>query len=56
MANAALDRARRIAPEYVQARLDGYAPYRRPEDLQRFTVFLRVAAGLEDPGAADKFR
>ena len=55
-AKAALDRTRRIAPEFVQSRLEGYTPRRKPEDRQHFTVFLRIAAGLEEPGAADKFR
>ena len=54
-AKSALDRTRRIAPEFVEARLRGYAPYRKPEDRQHFTVFLRIAAGLEEPGAAHNF-
>jgi hypothetical protein len=28
----------------------------RPEDRRRTHVFLRIAAGLEDPGAADALR
>lgn len=28
----------------------------RPEDVKRYTTFLRVAAGLEEPGAADAVR
>jgi adenylate cyclase len=55
-AKAALDRVRRIAPEFVQARLEGFAPYRKAEDRERYSVFLRIAAGLEDPSAADALR
>ena len=55
-AMVALDKARRIAPEYIQSRLDGDVIYRQPEHRQRMTTFLRVAAGLEEPSAADAFR
>ncbi|MBI3376520.1 MAG: adenylate/guanylate cyclase domain-containing protein [Betaproteobacteria bacterium] len=55
-AAAALEAARLLSPDYVQARLDGYSMYRRPEDRRRQTVFMRIAAGLEDPGAADALR
>ena len=52
----ALDKARRIAPEFIQTRLNGTMPFRNPEHLKRFTTFIRVAAGLEDPSAADALR
>lgn len=55
-AKAALELARRLAPEYVQSRLDGFSPYRKLEDRRRQMVFLRIAAGLEDPSAADSLR
>ncbi len=55
-AKAALATARRIAPEFIQNRLDGYAPYRKAEDKERVAVFLRIAAGLEDTSAADPLR
>ena len=55
-AKAALEGARRVAPEYIQSRLEGAAPFRKAEDRERFLVFLRVAAGLEDPSAADALR
>ena len=48
--------AHALSPEYVQARLGGYSGYRRPEDRQRQFVFMRIAAGLEDPGAAEALR
>ncbi len=55
-AKAALDRARRIAPEFIQARLEGKWPFRKGETRERLSVFLRIAAGLEDPSAADALR
>lgn len=55
-AKEALKTARSQAPEYVQSRLDGYFPYRNSEDRRRATTFLRIAAGLEDPSAANAFR
>jgi len=55
-ARAALEAAHRLAPEYVQRRLDGESPYHRPEDRRRVTTALRIAAGLEDPDAADALR
>jgi tetratricopeptide (TPR) repeat protein len=55
-ATAALDRLRRIAPEFIQARLKDPIRFRKHEDRERFTVFLRIAAGLEDPSAADALR
>jgi TolB-like protein len=45
-----------LSPEYVQARLNGYSVYRRPEDRHRQMVFMRIAAGLEEPSAADALR
>lgn len=55
-ARAALEAARRLAPEYVQGRLDGKSAYQRPEDRQRVTLAFRIAAGLEDPRAAEVLR
>jgi adenylate cyclase len=55
-AKAALEAARRLAPEYIQKRLDGETIYHRPEDRQRVTTALRIAAGLEDPKAAEALR
>ena len=55
-AKAALDRVRRIAPELIQSRLEGSLVFRKAEDRERFFVFLRIAAGLEDPSAADALR
>jgi adenylate cyclase len=55
-AKAAFDSVRRIAPEFIQSRLEGFAPFRKAEDRERYSVFVRIAAGLEDPSAADALR
>jgi len=55
-ARAALKTADKIDPEFVRARLEGYAVYAKPEDCERQTSFLRIAAGLEDPSTADALR
>ena len=51
-----LERARRIAPDFIESRLNGTMPFRKSEHLNRFTTFLRVAARLESPSAADCLR
>jgi hypothetical protein len=48
--------ARRLAPAWVERGLTGRFIYRKPEHLRRATTFLRIAAGLEDPGAANALR
>jgi hypothetical protein len=48
--------ARRLAPAWVERGLVGRFVYRKPEHLRRATTFLRIAAGLEDPSAADALR
>ncbi len=48
--------ARRLAPAWVERCLAGRISYRKPEHLRRATTFLRIAAGLDDPGAADAVR
>lgn len=55
-AKASFERARDLAPEYVRKRLEGEVPYQIPEDRLRYTTFLRVAAGLDEPSAADALR
>jgi adenylate cyclase len=54
-ARAALGEATRIAPGQVERSLAGFM-FRKPEHQRRGTTFLRVAAGLEDPAAADALR
>jgi len=54
-ARAALDEATRIAPDQVERSLAGFM-FRNPEHQRRGTTFLRVAAGLEAPEAADPLR
>jgi adenylate cyclase len=57
-AKAAFISAHGLAPEYFRARLGGtsFPVFARPEDRQRAIIFLRVAAGLDDPSAADALR
>jgi adenylate cyclase len=55
-AEVACAEARRLAPAWVERLLAGRAAYRKPEHLRRATTFLRIAAGLEDPSAADALR
>src|SRR5262249_27976591 len=42
--------------EYLRSRLEGTSVFGRSEDRRRSTTFLRIAAGLEDPSAADALR
>ena len=45
------------APAFVQIRLDGGNTFlRNPEHRQAATTLWRIAAGLEDPSAADALR
>jgi adenylate cyclase len=52
-ARSACLEARRLSPEFVDARTAGVSVYRRAEDRRRGVTFLRIAAGLEDPAAAE---
>jgi len=47
---------RKLAPELVETRLGGRWLSSDPQYRQRATTFLRIAAGLEDPSAADALR
>jgi tetratricopeptide (TPR) repeat protein len=55
-AREALADARRFGPGFVERGLGGKLKFRKPEQLQRATAFLRIAAGLEDPSGADGLR
>ena len=55
-AKTALEAARRLAPGLIESRLEGDTSFRNPNDQNRQKVFLRIAAGLEDPSAADALR
>jgi hypothetical protein len=55
-AKATLNEARRVGPDLVKRRLAGGWVFRNPEHHLRMTTFLRIAAGLEDPSAADALR
>ena len=49
--------ATNLAPEMMESRLSGGVTlYRNPEMQHRYTTFIRIAAGLEDPGMADALR
>jgi tetratricopeptide (TPR) repeat protein len=56
MGKAACDEARRLAPGWVERGQAGRFVYRKPEHLRRVTTFMRIAAGLDDPSAADALR
>ena len=55
-ARPAFDAAQRLSPGWIAGRLRGTFPFKRPEDVKRLTVFLRVAAGLDPPDAAKALR
>ncbi len=48
--------ARKMAPEYADSRLAGEWPSTDPGFCKRATIFTRIAAGLEDPDAAEAVR
>ena len=50
------EQLKRIAPEFVRSRLEGESTYWRPDDRKRQQIFTRIAAGLDDPSAADALR
>ena len=56
VARSALEAAQRLAPDYVAARLSGKHTYQRVEDGERLVLALRIAAGLDDPSAAESLR
>ena len=55
-ARAVFAAAQRLAPEYLKTRLDGKWMYGRPDARKRGYTFLRIAAGLEEPSAAEALR
>lgn len=55
-ARAALDEARRLGPRLVADRLAQGFPYRQRRHRERAMTFLRIAAGLDDPAAAEAHR
>jgi tetratricopeptide (TPR) repeat protein len=56
-AKAAFTPAQALAPpDYFSRRLGDVSPYSRSEDRTRNETFLRIAAGLEDPSAAEALR
>jgi tetratricopeptide (TPR) repeat protein len=55
-ARQALASARRFSPGFVERGLGEKLKFRNPQHLHRATTFLRIAAGLEDPSAAEVVR
>ena len=55
-ARIAIAPARQLAPELLANRLEGGMPTRDAAVRERWRMLLRVAAGLEDPSAADALR
>ena len=55
-AKNAFEAVRRIAPDFVASRLSGGFYTGSAEDRERHQLFLRIAAGLEDPSAANALR
>jgi adenylate cyclase len=55
-ARVAFTTGQKLAPAYFKIRMDGQSPMGRPEDRRRQQLFLRIAAGLEDPSAAEALR
>jgi adenylate cyclase len=55
-ARATLDIVRRLAPALIERAVSGGLYYRNAADLRKMTSFVRVAARLEDPSAADALR
>jgi adenylate cyclase len=56
-AKASFETLQKLASaEYLRSRLEGTLAFGRSEDRKRATTFLRIAAGLEDPSAADALR
>jgi adenylate cyclase len=55
-ARAVFAAGQRLGPEFFKSKLAGMSSFARPEDSRRATTFLRIAAGLEDPSAADPLR
>ncbi|MEO6030357.1 MAG: hypothetical protein ABIP61_00410, partial [Burkholderiaceae bacterium] len=56
LARAAFVALQQIAPKLAEARLAGLWLATNPSYVKRAHTFLRIAAGLEDPGAADAIR
>ena len=56
-AKAMFETLQRVASsDYLTSRLEGTWGFCRSEDRRRATTFLRIAAGLEHPSAADAVR
>jgi adenylate cyclase len=52
-ARQTIDKLREIAPDHLAVRLKRGWACQRGEDTRRLLTFIRVAAGLDDPAAAE---
>ena len=52
-ARSAYQRAQALYPQHVARIMAGKSSYADPQVRERSAVFMRIAAGLEDPGAAE---
>jgi adenylate cyclase len=55
-AKTAFESGQKLAPAFFKIRLDGESVASHPEVRKRHHIFYRVAAGLEDPSAAESLR
>jgi len=55
-AKAAFTIGQKLSPAFFGSRLKGTPAYALPEDRKRADTFMRIAAGLEDPSAAEALR
>lgn len=55
-ARQTVERLRHIAPSHLAVRLEKGWACQRADDAKRLLTFIRVAAGLDDPGAARALR
>lgn len=55
-ARRTIDRLRQIAPSHLDLRLQKGWPCQRDNDARRLLTFIRVAAGLDGPAAAEALR
>ena len=56
LAASTVDKIREISPTYLDERLAGGYGFEKQGDVTRATTFIRIAAGLEDPSAAEALR
>lgn len=55
-AMAVFESLRKAAPDYAKLSLEGATMFAQPKDRLRMRTFMRIAAGIDDPSAADALR